>query len=165
MAETNNFNSASRIRGSGVISIPAGETKEFKPSDFGGGQRQFAVSTTQAIGAALEVYLCDPDGFESSPIHPGPPITFETDSPFKVKNTGAGANSVIVAVVQLSGFAPRQGQAGNAAASREAQLPSGKNPVGTQPAGQSRPSRNDYPSTAGGFRAYQQALAAYNRSR
>lgn len=116
--------------------------------DFGGGQRQFAVSTTQALGTALSVYLCDPQSDEVAPIHPGPPITFETDGEFVVKNSHATDTiSIIVALVQANAgrlpvvLPPAQTSATPPASASPTQI-----------------TRSMFPPTAGGYRAYLRAI-------
>ena len=104
--------SFSLLKGLGPFTIASGETKKIKPADFGGGQRQFAVGTTQAIGSTLYAYLCDPDGAKVSTVHPGPPISFETDSAFVLRAEG-GSVTFVVGIVQGFGTSgPRKSGSG-----------------------------------------------------
>lgn len=88
----------SRITALGPFTVADGTYKLIKPSDYGGGQIQFAVSTNQAIGDTLYGFLGDETGAAGAPIHPGPPITFETDSPFALVASGSAVTFYVMCV-------------------------------------------------------------------
>jgi len=100
------------IIGSGLRALAAGDTIRVDARDFGVGVVQFVVGTDQAVGAALAAWLCDPSNSEVAPVHPGPPISFETDSFFVIKNRGVASVNVIYGVLRLNPGAANQPAAG-----------------------------------------------------
>jgi hypothetical protein len=89
---------SSKITSLGPFTVADGQFKLIRPQDYGGGQIQFAVSTNQAIGDTLYGFLGDENGSPGAPIHPGPPITFETPSAFSLVASGSAVTFYVICV-------------------------------------------------------------------
>ncbi len=94
-----------RIKGSGILTLAAGEDVEIKPEFATSSEKhsQFTIGNDSAVEDGYMIYLLGDNGKEATPIPAQQAIIVDGDAPVKIKASASNAGAASYVVGQIYG--------------------------------------------------------------
>lgn len=96
---------ATRIKGSGILTIAPGDDVEIKPEFFTTAEKhtQFTIGNDSATEDGYMIYLLGDNGKEATPIPAQQAIIVDGDAPVKIKASASNAGDASYVIGQIFG--------------------------------------------------------------